>query len=342
MRSLLILCAVLYASYGLKCYKDASKGEGHTETKKEVECVCGDYCVKYFAEGKGKEIAKDKQIKHENGQGINDEEAEEGKEKEKEKTVVEKTKTEKTTTARAASWDCGCSRTGGFQSDMCKEEGRGVFASLLRKTRIHKMSQISALTFLFLFFFSTTTSLKCYEDESTTKHHSDKKKEVECACGDYCVKFYIEAMGKEGSQWGCGCYNEVEGQINMCQQKGRDVWGTDPEIEMRSTIAFCFVLLLVSVEARKCWSDVSSDGKHTKKKKAVTCDCGDYCMKVGTDLGGYGWGCSCSAGGIDLCPNDQNAVPNLWCCKKDKCNSSSLASFSFTILFVISAFLLKY
>ncbi|CAJ0939779.1 unnamed protein product, partial [Mesorhabditis belari] len=222
------------------------------------------------------------------------------------------------------------------------------------------MSQISALTFLFLFFFSTTTSLKCYEDESTTKHHSDKKKEVECACGDYCVKFYIEAMGKEGSQWGCGCYNEVEGQINMCQQKGRDVWGTDPEIEMRSTIAFCFVLLLVSVEARKCWSDASSDGKHTKKKKAVTCDCGDYCMKVGTDkrevtcdcgdycvkwqyMGVYTWGCSCSSGvSGDLCPSTEKATPvgTFYCCKGNKCNGSTSA-FNVMIIAFLSSISLK-
>jgi len=48
--------------------------------------------------------------------------------KEKDKVVVEKTRTEKKTDeARAGSWDCGCSRTGGFQADMCKEEGRGIF-----------------------------------------------------------------------------------------------------------------------------------------------------------------------------------------------------------------------
>ncbi|CAJ0582265.1 unnamed protein product, partial [Mesorhabditis spiculigera] len=78
----------------------------------EVACECGNYCVKYFAEIPAKDQHLNRQVTdHDDGK------------------IVRAHERVQTDGKRAASWDCGCTRQGGFQQDMCKEKGKGVFGS---------------------------------------------------------------------------------------------------------------------------------------------------------------------------------------------------------------------
>ncbi|CAJ0939489.1 unnamed protein product, partial [Mesorhabditis belari] len=109
---------------------------------------------------------------------------------------------------------------------------------------------------------------------------------------------------------------------------------------MKIAIGILISLTLISstIASRKCWADSNTNEHHTKGKREVTCDCGDYCVKW-QYMGVYTWGCSCSSGvSGDLCPSTEKATPvgTFYCCKGNKCNGSTSAFNVMIIAFLSS------
>ncbi|CAJ0582794.1 unnamed protein product, partial [Mesorhabditis spiculigera] len=104
---------------------------------------------------------------------------------------------------------------------------------------------------------SVAVALKCYKDTAADEHHSGSEREINCDCGDYCIKYYGQAASVRAATWDCACSNIATRQVNMCQKEGKSTYGTNPVLEVNccsgnlcngaTTASFSMITALLSL-----------------------------------------------------------------------------------------------
>ncbi|CAJ0917086.1 unnamed protein product, partial [Mesorhabditis belari] len=317
MQAFILFCGFLSVSLAFQCYSDGNPdGQAPTSAQTAIDCADGcNYCAKITGKLKGSK-----------------------------KTL--------------SGWGCGC---GGDDSDIATPAGH---TCTKKETKSLKDDSVGKGKLYCCDADNVSLAFQCYVDENPNgEAPTSDQTAIDCADGcKYCAKITGKLKGSKdkGSLWGCGCGGEYDLPWVFgykCTKKGTQSVKDDAGDKGK---LYCCDKENVSL-AFQCYIDLNRNGQAPTSAQAVI-DCADGCKYCAKITGKFKdskntisvWGCGCGgdekdiAGRDYMCTkeetknvkNDAGDTGKLYCCDKEKCNSTNQLSLLFPISTLIAILLL--